>query len=216
MHHDTGDAMTDDFSTEQKIKQAAQRVFLKKGYAATRTRDIAEEAGFNPALLNYYFRSKEKLFEIVMLENMQMFVAGVVGILTDDATTLRQKLHILVSHYIDMLQANPDLPAFMIGEIRDNPDGLMEKIGFSKLPPDASILMQWRTLAGENGTFKPTHIMMNLLAMVVFPFATAPLIRSRTAMDRTAFSALMEERKELIPMWIEQMILAGATTNPKS
>ena len=45
-----------DLSTEEKIKEAAQKVFIKKGYAATRTRDIADEAGINLALLNYYFR----------------------------------------------------------------------------------------------------------------------------------------------------------------
>ena len=56
-------------STEEKIKEAARRVFTKKGYAATRTRDIAEESGYNLALINYYFRSKEKLFDIVMLEH---------------------------------------------------------------------------------------------------------------------------------------------------
>jgi AcrR family transcriptional regulator len=207
--------MTDDTNTEFKIKQAAQRVFLKKGYAATRTRDIAEEAGFNPALLNYYFRSKEKLFEIVMLENLQLFVSGVFGILTDESTTLREKLHVLVGHYIDMLQANPDLPAFIIGEIRDDPDRLMAQLGFSKLPPEASILRQWQALAGAGAVVRPTHIMMNLIAMVVFPFAAAPLIRSRTGMDRTAFSALMDERKKLIPMWIEQMIMSGATANPE-
>ena len=54
-----------DLSTEQKIKNAARKVFTEKGYAATRTRDIAEAAGINLALLNYYFRSKQKLFEEV-------------------------------------------------------------------------------------------------------------------------------------------------------
>jgi AcrR family transcriptional regulator len=49
-------------TTEEQIKEAARRVFTRKGYAATRTRDIAEESGHNLALLNYYFRSKEKLF----------------------------------------------------------------------------------------------------------------------------------------------------------
>ena len=60
-----------DPSTEEKIKIAARSVFHKKGYAATRTRDIAEEAGINLALLNYYFRSKEKLIDIIMTETMQ-------------------------------------------------------------------------------------------------------------------------------------------------
>ena len=49
-----------DISTEDKIKQAALKLFTKKGYAATRTRDISEAAGINLALLNYYFRSKER------------------------------------------------------------------------------------------------------------------------------------------------------------
>ena len=53
-------------STEEKFKEAARIVFTKKGYAATKTRDIAEQAGLNLALLNYYFRSKEKLFEIIV------------------------------------------------------------------------------------------------------------------------------------------------------
>jgi AcrR family transcriptional regulator len=50
-------------TTEERIKQAAVKVFQAKGYGAARTRDIAEEAGINLALLNYYFRSKERLFE---------------------------------------------------------------------------------------------------------------------------------------------------------
>jgi len=63
-----------DLSTETKIKEAARVVFYKKGFSATRTRDIAEEAGINLALLNYYFRSKEKLFEIIMFETFSAFV----------------------------------------------------------------------------------------------------------------------------------------------
>ena len=53
-------------STEEKIKAAARKVFMEKGYGASRTRDIAEEAGINLALLNYYFRSKEKLFNEII------------------------------------------------------------------------------------------------------------------------------------------------------
>ena len=64
---------TKDISTEERIKAAARKVFHQKGFAGTRTRDIAEEAGINHAMLNYYFRSKEKLFEMVMMETMAQF-----------------------------------------------------------------------------------------------------------------------------------------------
>ena len=72
-----------DSSTEEKIKIAARHVFHIKGYAGTRTRDIAEEAGINLALLNYYFRSKEKLFEIVMMETLRDFLQSLTSVFND-------------------------------------------------------------------------------------------------------------------------------------
>ena len=84
-------------STEEKIKEAARRVFTRKGYAATRTRDIAEESGYNLALINYYFRSKEKLFDIIMLDNLHLFIHSVMAIVNDPATTLQEKIEIVVN-----------------------------------------------------------------------------------------------------------------------
>ena len=73
-------------STEHKIIAAAKTVFTKKGYSATRTRDIAAEAGINLALLNYYFRSKEKLFELIMFESASRFFLSIKSILNDTST----------------------------------------------------------------------------------------------------------------------------------
>ena len=82
---------TVDLSTEDKIKEAARKVFTSKGYAATRTRDIAEEAGINLALLNYYFRTKEKLFEIIMAEKMFKLFSVLAPVIDDPKTTLEKK-----------------------------------------------------------------------------------------------------------------------------
>jgi len=57
-----------DESTEEKIKEAARIVFTQKGYASAKVRDIAKEADINLSLVNYYFRSKEKLFQLCMAE----------------------------------------------------------------------------------------------------------------------------------------------------
>src|SRR4051812_36042236 len=107
-----------DLSTEEKIQKAARKVFTQKGYAATRTRDIAEEAGINLALLIYYFRSKEKLFEIIMLEKMQKFFSVLLPIINNTATTLENKIDGIASNYIDLLTANEDLPLFILSEVR--------------------------------------------------------------------------------------------------
>ncbi len=202
-------------STEEKIKEAARRVFTKKGYAATRTRDIAEESGFNLALINYYFRSKEKLFDIIMLEHLQIFIHSVMGIVNDPETTLQEKMEILISHYIDMLIKNPDIPLFVLSEINANPVKLISKLGFNKVQHgNIYLVKQWKELAATQKQLliNPIHIIMNVLSLTIFPFISSPLLRNRTGMSLEAFNKLMEERKKLIPVWINVMI-GNSNTN---
>src|SRR5580693_7612944 len=114
--------MEKNLSTEEKFKEAARIVFTKKGYAATKTRDIAEQAGLNLALLNYYFRSKERLFEIVMIEKVQQLLAFMAPVLGNPDTSLYEKIDLITPSYIDMLLKNPDLPMFVLSEIKSNPE----------------------------------------------------------------------------------------------
>jgi len=196
-----------DGTTEDKIKEAARKVFTQKGYAATRTRDIAEESGYNLALLNYYFKSKEKLFDIVMLENLQVFIHNVMGILNDTTTTLREKIEQLISHYIDMLIKNPEIPLFVLSELRTDPKKLITKIGSQFNIADSCLAKQWREMVkAEKITLNPVHMVMNVAAMTIFPFVASPMIQSRGNVTAVEFNQLMEERKKLIPEWIFKMI----------
>jgi AcrR family transcriptional regulator len=92
-----------DTTTEEKIKSAARVAFHKKGYAATRTRDIAEEADINLALLNYYFRSKEKLFETIMFETLFSFMQNMAMVLNDEKSTLEKKWNLLLKSILTLL-----------------------------------------------------------------------------------------------------------------
>src|ERR1700760_4069048 len=88
-------------STEEKIKEAARKLFTQNGFAATRTRDIAEEAGINLALLNYYFRSKQKLFDLIMQENFHKFLRGMTVNLQDETIGVDERVTRVVTAYID-------------------------------------------------------------------------------------------------------------------
>lgn len=195
-------------STEEKIKEAARLVFTRKGYAATRTRDIAEESGYNLALINYYFRSKEKLFDIIMLETLQVFINSIAGILNHEHTSLPEKIQILVSHYIDMLIANPGLPVFILNEINADPEKLLSKVGVHDSSNEFYIVRQWKELNASKNAPKinPVHLLLNLVSMTVFPFIASPLLRKKTGMTLDEFNALMEERKKLIPMWVHTIM----------
>jgi len=196
-----------DLSAEQKIKAAAQKLFTQKGYASVKTRDIAAEAGINLALLNYYFRSKEKLFELVMADNMIIIVEGAAGIIHDKDTNLDQKVERLTAHYINVIRKNPDVPQFVLTEIKNHPDKLAAVLG-GKLDIFNSVFIkqiQEKAESGEMVNVNPVQFLVNLLGLTVFPFIARPLLLSIGRVDEETFGMMMEQRKLLIPIWIKAM-----------
>ncbi|MCB9343588.1 MAG: TetR/AcrR family transcriptional regulator [Lewinellaceae bacterium] len=192
-----------DSSTEQKIKEAARKVFTMKGYAATRTRDIAEEAGINLALLNYYFRSKEKLFEEIMMERMQQMFGTILPILMDQKSTLENKIDLLSEHYIDMLQENPDLPIFILSELREHPGRIQQSIPVAAILEGSKFFQQ---IKEHNPKLHPIQFMMALLGMVVFPFAARPIFGQLPSVQEIGFEKLMEDRKKLVSGWAKTIL----------
>jgi len=193
-----------DGTTEEKIKAAARKVFTKKGFSAARTRDIAEEAGINLALLNYYFRSKEKLFDMVMLENLQQFLLGLKSVLHNEKSSLTEKVGVIAEEYIDMLKANPDLPLFVLTEIRMNPEKLAENMKVNTLFLESVFFKQ--LMAATKGKMHPLHLLMNIMGFTVFPFVARPLLQHVGNMKTEDFHRLMEERKKMIPVWFDSII----------
>ncbi len=190
-------------STEEKIKRAATEVFAQKGFAATRTRDIAEAAGINLALLNYYFRSKQKLFDGIMLEKLQELFGRIAPIFTDTSTSLEKKIETFADSYIETLIKNPELPLFVLSEIRTHPESLTQIIQIGELFTTSSFAQQLKARRPEAN---PLHFIMCLLGMTVFPFIAKPLLKSKAAMDDASFNILMTERKQLIPMWMDSIL----------
>jgi AcrR family transcriptional regulator len=198
--------MDSELSTEEKIKEAARKLFTQKGFAATRTRDIAEEAGINLALLNYYFRNKQKLFDIIMLENIQLFLGVLLQKLEGEKRSLEELLKFMAENYIDMLLKNPDLPffvlsAFQSGEAVEDQQGIFfERISTVRDTFIARLGEQIQQ--GHLKSVHPLQFMANLMGMIIFPFIANRLMKDRFHLSDEAFATLMEERKKLIPQWM--------------
>jgi len=197
-----------DVSTEEKIKEAARTVFYKKGFAATRTRDIAEEADINLALLNYYFRSKAKLFEIIMMETLSGFIKNMLVVLNDEETTLEKKVEEIASRYIDLIIKEPEIPTFIVTEIRNNPNMLLERLPIKQVLTNSGFFKQHKEAVkkGEISEPNPLHFLMNLMGLVIFPFISKPLLMGGSGINNAEFNTLMIERKKLIPIWIKTMM----------
>ena len=193
---------------EYKIKEAARKVFLEKGFAATKTREIAEAADMNLALLNYYFRSKKKLYEIIMVETLQSFSEGVILIFNDDNTSLKEKVSLFVDHYIALLSQNENVAPFIINAVRDSPDEYLSKIGILDEVKSSVFIKQFQEgmMKGEIPPIHPVHFILNLMSLIVFPFIAQPMISVVSGIPKLDFFESVQERKRLVPLWVEAML----------
>ncbi|EKY14659.1 TetR/AcrR family transcriptional regulator [Capnocytophaga sp. oral taxon 324] len=199
---------TKDISTEERIKAAARKVFHQKGFAGTRTRDIAEEAGINHAMLNYYFRSKEKLFEMVMMETMAQFFKGVNLMLNDESTSLNEKIDLIVSNYVDLLLKEPELPTFILNEVRPNPQAFVEQNPIKEALTHSVLTRQYAEAVARGEITEPNlmQAILNVIGLVIFPFIAKPILTSIINIPEEQYKALMLQRKTLIPQWIKAML----------
>lgn len=200
-----------ELTTEQKIINAAQKIFTQKGFAATRTRDIAEESGINLALINYYFGSKQKLFKIIV-ENKFMELFGILEpILSNDEIKIEEKVTLVTNNYTNMLMKNEDLPIFVLNNIKRDKDLLKDVIKQSKLP---TLFGLERQLKAEGYNISILNFVMNIISMSLFPFISKDLFISSGLIDEENYRAFVTDRTSQIPNWI--MLILESTKNEAS
>ncbi len=199
--------MKKDLSTEEKILNAAKKVFLTKGMDGARMQDIADEAGINKAMLHYYFRSKDKLFEQIFMEVASAFLPKIFTIL-ESKTTLFQKIELFCSEYISQEIKTPYVPIFILNEINRQPKAFLKKVLGTHKPPVGKVITQIEKeiKAGIIKPVEPLQLLMNVLSLCIFPFLASPMIQLIAGIDSKQFNDLMEKRKKEVPRLIIQSI----------
>lgn len=195
MNNDTDKELT----TEEKIIDAARKLFTQKGFAATKTRDIAEEAGINLALLNYYFRSKQNLFQIIIEEKFDQLFGAINPILSNSEISLEEKIETLVTNYTNMLLGNDDLPLFVLSEIKTN------EFLIKRVRQNAEILSNpviEKQLKERGFTTTGFNFIMNVMSLTLFPFMSKPLFVTSGLIKEEEFVHFITERKKDIPTWV--------------
>lgn len=166
-------------STELKIKSAAKDVFLKKGFKGCTTREIAKKAGMNVALVNYYFRSKEQLFQVVFNTVMEEFLTGMVEVFSAKIA-LKEKVEILIDREFEFYSKNPELPGFVLNEIGKNPSFADEnKNAFNRIQETG--IFQEAIEAQKAGIMRELDMFdltMLIMSNCQFPFISKNLMSS--------------------------------------
>ena len=195
-------------NTEEKILEAAQQVFISKGMEGARMQEIADKAGINKALLHYYFRTKERLFEAILSEIIKFAFPKLSGILQSEKSIVT-KIEEVVDAYVDLLRRHPFIPAFILKEINRDPSGLFKmvvKYGFNFQVVFDQV--QQAIDRGEIKPIRPQHLVTNIVSLCVFPFAARPILQYVIFKDnQQELQAFYAERAQVIKEFVIDAIV---------
>ncbi|MCX6165585.1 MAG: TetR/AcrR family transcriptional regulator [Ignavibacteriae bacterium] len=192
-----------DFNTEKRILDAARKIFHIKGFSGARMQEIADEAKINKAMLNYYYRSKDKLFEAVFKEAAQNFFPKVFQLVNSDLP-LFEKIEFFVDNYLTFLQNNMCIPGFMINELAQNPQRLKDFFADNKIRPPEKFLQEIKdaVASGLIIPIEPQTLVLNILSLCIFPIVAKPIIETVFNLNDEMYSQMIEERKKQIAKFV--------------
>ncbi|RLD34997.1 MAG: TetR/AcrR family transcriptional regulator [Bacteroidetes bacterium] len=200
--------MVKEQNTEDRIVDAAKKVFINKGMDGARMQEIANEAGINKALLHYYFRTKNKLFEKVF-----SLVFGDVLHVIEQAVTketdFEQFLENFIRQYIRLLKNKPFIPQFVIHELNRKPERIVAQIQSKNVIKEQMFSIIERAVEKkEIRQIQPVHLVTNILALCIFPFVAKPMVKGLALDDdEKKYKQYINERPDEVVAFVKQAVL---------
>jgi TetR/AcrR family transcriptional regulator len=190
--------MTDnDRQTEDKIFESATEVFIEKGMDGARMQDIANHAGINKALLHYYYRTKDQLFNAVF-EKLASKIFSKFAPVFDENLSLDDKIRFFFREHISFLQQNPRLAAFILNEVNRNPariKKLIKKIDVNKMWEMLMSQHREELLKYNINEKNLPQVMVSMASLSVFPFAAKGILEAIFEKIDVDFNDFIEDRK---------------------
>ena len=199
-----------DENTEERILSAAKKVIFSKGYAGARMQDIADEAGINKALLHYYFRSKDKLFEMIFKEAIGKLMPQISSIFSNASLSFEDKIRAFCNSYINTWLEHPFVPMFVLHELHSNPEKALEHL-FDRekfMPIREHVLNSIETAVKKKMIRKvdPYQLFLNMVSLCLFPFMGGPMFKKVAGIGDKQFDLMMQQRAREVSEFIIESI----------
>lgn len=189
-----------DKDTESMILQAAEREFMSKGFAGARTTSIAEAAGVTHAMFHYYFRTKEKLFERIITEKIELLKKAVTGPAVDLEAPLDEIMRNVIGSHLDFIAANPDLPRFLVCEMFSNPGRLSSFFdSIHRIAPTFINIIQAKidreAAGGLVRRVDARMLILDIVSLNVFAYMASPAVNAALGDIMADKESFLEQRK---------------------
>lgn len=195
--------------TEVQILSTARQHFVVHGFAGARMQAIADEAGINKALLHYYFKSKQVLYDRIVDEVMDTVFPRVVQVI-ESSTDFWSTVDNLVDMYIGLLLKHPEIPVFIMAELSHQRDKFINKLKTRGTSLSAiAVFIARMSEAIEKGEVRPVspqQFILSFMGMLVFPFMAKPVFQTMMHMEEDGFQQLMLERRTFIMVFLRNAL----------
>jgi AcrR family transcriptional regulator len=196
-------------TSEEKILEAAKKVLFVKGYAGARMQDIADEAGINKALLHYYFRNKEKLFETIFREAIGKLIPGIASAFSDETLPIEAKIRAFCSAYIKLWIAHPYIPMFVLHEMHsgdgDKFQGIIDTYRGQSMKAVLNAL-ESAMKKKEIRKMDPLQLLLNLISLCIFPFVGSPVFKKVAGVTDKRYDEMLLARVTEVSEFIIESI----------
>lgn len=190
-----------DLDVEGKIKTVAEKLFIQKGFSSTLTRDIAQEADINLAMLHYYFRNKENLFNIIVSEKLSLIFEIYFDACVDDSLTKNERVEKAVTRVTELLLRDNNMVYLLCNEVQRHPDFFAEKMRYNV---QAKLLFpKFMEINGLKCKEDALHHLFTQMGMIFQPFILRDASKVLFAISDEEFNSMIKKRIKMIPKWME-------------
>lgn len=187
--------------TEDLIKETAMRLFFQKGHIHATTQEIADEAGVNRALIHYYFRSRDLLFEKVLHETLGAMREKIDTIFSSQES-LYNKISRFVEIFIDQNIDYPYLENFLVTEMVKNPAKVKELHPVEEKRERLKNILEKQIneeiAAGQIDAISIEHFMVNLMSLCNYPLIAKPMVQNFFGFDEAGYKKFLLERRNVV------------------
>lgn len=189
-----------DSQTEQQIKDAARRLFFAEGRFNATTQEIADAAGVNRTLVNYYFRSRDLLFDQILKEARDTMDQRLDMAMSNE-TSFKKKIEHFIDIFTEQAFTYPYLDIYMVTRINEDVEKQNEIISDLKKTDRVKNFLKDVEVEIKKGTvekMEPVQFLINLISLLSHPVVIQPLFKKLFNYSDKQYKQMLVARKELI------------------
>lgn len=182
--------------TQELIKETAKRLFFGEGKFNATTQEIADAAGVNRTLINYYFRSIDNLFNSIFEDAMKKEEEQREQVMLS-TLPFKEKIEKYIDDSIRIGQEYPYLETYIVSRINDG-CFYKEEEDWDRFMDIFNKEFRNEVKKGSVKDVEPIQFILNLASLVSFPLAVRPLFQTTMKISDEDYDRIIKERKKVI------------------